>query len=118
MRWFFALCCLGYSAANHAGTGSGQIVAFTPVALANGTEFFVVTLQNMTGQPPCAGGVGTPPFRFALSAADPKYKTTLAAMMAAYFSGSSVYAVGLGTCNTYSQSEDLGYMCFNGGVPC
>jgi hypothetical protein len=42
----------------------------------------------------------------------------LAGMLGAYFSGTSVYTPGLGTCTTYGGSEDLWYMCFNRGVPC
>ena len=56
--------------------------------------------------------------RFVITASDPKYKTVLAAMMGAYFSGSAVFARGQGTCNIYGGSEDLSNMCFNGGVPC
>ena len=42
----------------------------------------------------------------------------MAGLLGAYFSGSEVYVNGLGTCNTYSTAEDLGYVCFNGGIPC
>jgi hypothetical protein len=95
-----------------AGTGSGTIVNFTP-AVINGTEFFVLTLSITNGQPAC---VNSP--RFALSASDPKYKTVVALPFGAYFSGASIYVNGAGTCNTYGGSEDLSYVCLNGGVPC
>jgi hypothetical protein len=96
-----------------AGTGSGTVTNFTP-AVNNGTEFFVVTLLTMNGPFSC-GGIA----RFALSAADPRYKTIVSILLGAYFSGASVYAYGAGTCNTYSGgAEDLAQLCLDGGVPC
>lgn len=106
------LVMLTFGVARAAGSGSGTVANITPIVL-NGTEFFVVTLSTMSGQPACADGS-----RFALSASDPKYKSVLAILLGAYFSGSSVFARGLGTCNLYASSEDLGYVCLNNGVPC
>jgi len=96
-----------------AGTGSGAVTNITPIVL-NGTEMFVVTLSTMNESPTCDGS--SP--RFALSASDPKYKSVMALLLGAYFSGASVFARGLGTCNLYSSAEDLSYVCLNGGVPC
>lgn len=96
-----------------AGTASGTVVSFTPVTQQNGTEFFVLTLSNRSNAPACATSS-----RLALSATDAKYKTVVAMLLGAYFTGASVYAVGEGTCNTYGDSEDLQYVCLNGGTPC
>jgi len=107
------LCCLGYCAIAQAGSGGGQIVSFTPV-VSNGTEFVVFVVQDMNSdKASCNTDV-----RFTLSAADPKYKSVLAAMMGSYFSGTSIFVRGKGTCTTYAGNEDVSYVCFNGGVPC
>ena len=95
-----------------AGTGSGTVVNITPAVL-NGTEMFVVTFSTMSSQPTCASSS-----RFALSASDPKYKSVFAILIGAYFSGASVFARGLGSCNLYAETEDLGYVCLNNAVPC
>jgi hypothetical protein len=94
------------------GTGNGSVVSLIPSVI-NGTEFFVLTLTTMQGQPPCATSG-----RFALSATDPKYRTVVTGLLQAYFQGGQVFARGLGTCDTYSGSEDLAYVCFNNGAPC
>jgi hypothetical protein len=84
-------------------------------AVTSGTEFFVVTLSVMSGQPSCTG----PSPRLALSTADPRYKTIVSNLLGAYFSGASIYANGAGTCNTYpGGAEDLAYVCLDGGIPC
>ncbi len=94
------------------GTGSGSVGSLIP-AVINGTEFFVLTLTTMQGQPPCATSG-----RFALSATDPKYRTLVTALLQAYFQNGQVYARGLGTRDTYSGAEDLAYVCFNNATPC
>ena len=98
--------------AHAAGTGSGSVVSLIP-AVINGTEFFVLTLTTMQGQPACATSG-----RFALSATDPKYRTVVTGLLQAYVTGRAVYANGLGTCDTYAGAEDLAYVCFNNGEPC
>jgi hypothetical protein len=98
--------------AEASGSGSGTVTNFTPTET-GGVEFFVVTLASMTGMASCATTA-----RFALSASDPKYRTTVAILLAAYYSGASVFARGLGTCNTYAGSEDLAYVCADNGLPC
>jgi hypothetical protein len=96
-----------------AGTGSGTVINITP-AVINGTEFFSVVLSTMNGAFPCGGTA-----RFVLSATDPRYKTIIAMLLGAYFSGASVYANGAGTGNTYpGGAEDLAYVCLDGGAPC
>jgi hypothetical protein len=109
-RVLIAMLALGTA---QAGTGSGTVTNITP-AVSNGTEFFVVTLSTMSGQPSC-----TSSSRLALSATDPRYKTIISILLGAYFSGASVYANGAGTCNTYpGGAEDLAYVCLDGGAPC
>jgi hypothetical protein len=95
-----------------AGTGSGTVVNLTPSAL-SGTEFFVLTLSTMTGQPTCATSG-----RFALSSTAPTYRTIVAGLLGAYFSGATIFVRGLGTCDTYTGTEDIGNVCFDGGTPC
>ena len=99
-------------ASAEAGTGSGTVTNITP-GLLNGTEIFVLTLSTMSGQPSCASTA-----RFAFSSTDPRYRSILAILLGSYFSGSSVFARGADTCNTYGGSEDLAYVCLDGGVPC
>lgn len=96
----------------HAGTGTGTVVNLTPSAL-SGTEFFVLTLSSMTGQPSCATSG-----RFALSSSVPTYKTIVAGLLGAYFSGATIFVRGLGTCDLYAGTEDVAYVCFDNGVPC
>ena len=113
MKRLTMLTCLLMSGLAHAaGTGSGSVVSLVP-AVINGTEFFVLTLSTMQGQPACAAAG-----RFALSATDPKYRTVVTGLLQAWVAGRPVYANGLGTCNTYADSEDLAYVCFNNGNPC
>jgi len=93
------------------GTGSGTVLNFTP-AVSNGVEFYVLTLSSMSTASCATTG------RFALSSSDPKYKTTVAILLGAYFSGTSVFARGLATCTVYGGSEDLAYVCADNGAPC
>jgi hypothetical protein len=52
-----------------------------------------------------------------ISSSDPKYKDTIAAVMEAHATGTPVTALGLGSCNVVSNSEDLNYLCV-GVIPC
>jgi hypothetical protein len=88
------------------GSASGLItylVSFT----SNGTEMLVVRLSSMTNLPSCASSS-----RFVLSAADPKFKTVMAALLSAHFTASPIVINGKGTCTTYdAASEDLASVC-------
>jgi hypothetical protein len=99
------------SALAQAGSGNGQITYFVPFVI-NGQEAFVFRLSTMSGAPACSSGN-----RFALTAADPRYKTIVAAIIGASLSGASIFAWGSGSCTTYAGSEDLSYICL-GPDPC
>lgn len=58
-----------------AGSGTGRITYFVISTVPSGQESFVVRFSTMSNIPGCSTGN-----RFAMSAADPKYKSTLAMM--------------------------------------
>lgn len=95
-----------------AGSGAGVVTGYIPAA-AGATEFFLVSTQSILGTTPSCNTTS----RFALSAADPKYKAVLASIVAAYHAGTQVYIVGAGTCTVWGNAEDISYVCF-GSVPC
>jgi hypothetical protein len=94
-----------------AGTATGVVTGYVPFNDAT-TAIFLFRVDSLSGAPPCNTSA-----RFAISDSDPKYKETVAAVMSAYATGASVYAVGHGTCNTWSNSEDLYYFCV-GTISC
>jgi hypothetical protein len=85
-----------------AGTGRGALLGALPYTCPGGECFFVQATSN-TGLAACNTSG-----RFVMSASDPKYKTTVAALLAAYHSQTPVTLYGAGTCNTWSNAEDLG----------
>ena len=102
---------LGIGAAE-AGSGTGRVTYFVSMTL-NGQEAFVVRFSTMNGIASCNSAS-----RFVMTAADPKYKTTLAILLGAWLSGNTTaFVYGTGSCTIYSGSEDLMYACA-GGDPC
>jgi len=100
------------SSAQASGSASGLITYFVPF-VSGGVEMFAVRLTTMSTLPACNTAT-----RFVMSAADPKFRTTVAALLGAHFSGTSIFIHGQGTCTTYDNaSEDLAYICL-GTDPC
>lgn len=94
-----------------AGSGSGTVTGFIP-GNAGGSAIFVFQASSVSGSPACDTTQ-----RFAIASTSPHYNTTVAAVIAAYGTGASVNAVGLGTCNVLLNAEDLNYVCV-GSIPC
>lgn len=106
------IAILGFGVAQ-AGSGTGRITYFVSTTTSGGQEAFVVRFSTMNNVPGCSGGN-----RFAMSAANPNYKTTLAMLLGAWLSGNTtVFVHGSGSCTVYPGSEDLLYAC-GGGDPC
>lgn len=108
----FLMASMFSSVSLASGSGTGSILGYIPSTTGSAQEFFVVSTSAITGTPSCNTSS-----RFALSSADPKYKSTLASVMAAFYSGAQVHIVGNGTCNVFSNAEDIAYICF-GSIPC
>jgi hypothetical protein len=114
-RWLLPLLIgcgmLATGAARANGSASGVITYFIPFVY-NGVEMVAVRLTTMSNVPVC----GTAN-RFVMSSSDPKYKTVIAMLLGAHFSGSPIFIHGQGTCSNYVGSEDLAYACL-GPDPC
>ena len=112
-RVFGVLLGLALLTGAHAnGSAVGTVTYFVPFTF-NGVEGFVVRLTTMSTPAACSTSN-----RFIMMNTDPKYKTTLAAVMGAHFSGSSIFIRGTGSCTQYDNaSEDLAYVCL-GPDPC
>lgn len=94
-----------------AGSGSGTVTGFIPGNATSGTVFVFKT-STVSGSPTCDTTQ-----RFAIASTNPQYNSTVASVIAAYATGSSVNAVGLGTCDVVSNAEDLNYVCV-GTISC
>lgn len=115
-RGFILLCvCLGLATATAAqanGAANGTVTYFVPFTY-NGVEGFVVRLTTMSTPAACSTSN-----RFIMMNTSASYKTTLAAVLGAHFSGSSIFIRGTGSCTQYDNaSEDLAYVCL-GPDPC
>src|SRR5262245_18795305 len=107
-----ALLVLISTTAVAAGTGTGRIVGYVPSTSGGRPEFVLVTTETISGTAPC-NTTG----RFGLSSSDPKYKSVFASIVAAYHAGTEVHIFGLGTCDVFSNAEDISYICF-GSIAC
>lgn len=94
-----------------AGTGTGKVIGYIPFS-SGSEEVFFIKVENLSNSPDCNNSS-----RFTMKSSDPKFKATQAAVLAALMSGMEVRATGLGTCNHFSNSEDLQYICL-GNIPC
>ena len=91
------------------GTATGQIDHFM-TGNNNGQEFLLVYFASVTGAPTCSVAP-----RFIMLSTDVNYKSTLAIVMASYYSGSIVTVVGTGACSTWTNTEEVSYICAPGG---
>jgi hypothetical protein len=94
-----------------AGTALGKVTGYIPYST-GGKELLFVKIEAHVDSPTC-NVTG----RFTMSSSDLKYESTNAALLAAFMSGATVRAKGRNTCNNWSNSEDLSYVCL-GSIPC
>lgn len=111
MKKIIALLLATASSFTFAGAGTGKILGYLPFS-AGSTEIFFVNSENNLNQISC-----NTTNRYAMSASDPKYKSTQAALMAAFMAGSQVVVKGKGSCNVWANAEDIDYICL-GTIPC
>lgn len=91
-------------------TGTGTITGYI-VYSTGGVDYFLFSTSALSGAPSCNATA-----RFVVSSADPKFKNTTAAVLAAYATQSPVVIIGLGTCTTtISNSEDV-YSMIGGSI--
>jgi hypothetical protein len=89
---------------------TGKLTGYIP-SQANGKQIFVVQLQgNVTGG--CNSSA-----RFAINSDSLSFKTTAAALMAAYHAQSDVTIFYSQSCTALGNAWDLGWACV-GNVPC
>lgn len=96
-----------------AGSGSGTVTGFIPGNVSGTSVFVFQTSSNPSSSAASCNGT----LRFAMASTNPQYSSTVAAVMAAYASGSPVIAVGTGSCTVLPNAEDLNYVCV-GTIPC
>jgi len=102
---------ISFTAFSSPGIGTGKVTGIIPYK--NGSnEMFFIKIENVSNSPSC-----NDTSRFTMTSADPSFKGTYSAVLAALMSGMEVRATGLGTCNNFSNSEDLHYICL-GDTPC
>ena len=111
MKYTLLLFSLLISSVAFGGVGTGKVTGIIPYS--SGTdEMFFIKLENISSTPACNGTS-----RFTMKSTHPAYKGTYSAVLAALMSGMTVRATGKGTCNNFSNSEDLMYICL-GVTPC
>lgn len=93
-----------------AGDASGKITGYIPYST-GGEDIFFIRVQNTNG------AACNTTSRYTMNSSNQKFEGTRAAVMAAYLAGVSVRVKGLGTCNNFSNSEDMRYICL-GDTPC
>ena len=86
------------------GSEDGTISVLTSQPTSN-TTFINLTGGTSTDRPACATSG-----RFALDTSKSAGRTTLAILIGAFVSGKTVVIYGLGTCNTWSDSEDVSFV--------
>jgi len=96
----------------YAGTGIGKITGVIPYVKSSGERIFFIKVDSTLDAPSC-----NETNRFALSDTKPHFDITVSAILAAYHSKSDVKVRGHGSCNYWSNSEDINYICF-GDIPC
>lgn len=104
------LLATAYQVALASGTATGTVTTYVTGSQA-GQEYLLVYFSSIANQPTCARGPGAQAGRFILTASAPNYKSVLATVVAAYFSGTPLLAEGLGTCSSWPNTDDLAYVC-------
>lgn len=112
LRVLVAIAFTAVSTPADAGTGRGVLLGVLPYSCSPAECFFVQSTTN-SGLPSCNTSG-----RFVISVSDPKYKTVVATLLAAYHAQTPVTLYGAGTCSTWSNAEDLAYVCVGDMVGC
>lgn len=109
---FFICLCFTFATISsaYAGGGAGKITGLFTATLGGNSILFIST-EYQTGTPSC-----DVTSRFTITDSNPSYKATLAAAVSAYNTQENVSVVGLGTCNNFSNSEDMYYIVL-GSIP-
>lgn len=113
MKKFVALIiftfCLVANAENYQSP-SAKITGFVPYDF-QGKELFFVQIEGSV-----AGGCNTTG-RFVIDSSQPRFKSVRATIMASFYAQLPIVVAYANTCNTYSNSWDLLYVCV-GSIPC
>ena len=94
----FSACCVSSA---QASDSDGKVIDYWVHYF---HDSFLFTVENQVGRPDCATLGGG---RFVVDTRTEKGKAVASAVMAAKAGGLSIHAAGEGTCNYYSDSEDL-----------
>lgn len=91
-----------------AATAQGRVLAIMPLSL-NNDELFFIKVETMQSSPatPACNTTG----RFTMLSTSARYKPTFAVLLAAYHAQTPIWVYGAGTCNNWSNSEDIAYIC-------
>lgn len=100
-----------FTSSVYAGTGTGTVTGYIPYSNGN-AEILLFKTSTITDTQNC-----NTIQRFAIDSNNPRFKNTVAAVMAAYAAGSPIIVRGLNTCNVLGNSEDASYICV-GNIPC
>lgn len=112
MKVSLAILLVLISTNSLAGTATGKVTGYIPYSTGS-SEIIFVQVENHVNSPTCNSTS-----RFTMLSTNPKFKSTNAALLAAFMSGTQIKAMGLDTCKNYSNSEDLNYVCLGGTIPC
>jgi hypothetical protein len=110
----FAAIAISVCSAVYAATAHGRVLGFMPFSSGTTEMFFIKMeiIQNAPQTPAC-----NTTERFTMTSTNTRYKQTFAAILSAYHAESPVRVYGAGTCNNWSNAEDIAYICV-GDISC
>lgn len=111
-RRIFLLCIVIMVPSSFAGTGTGKIIGVLPYSKPTGEKLFFITVETKENTASC-----NVTNRFVLSDTYAAFDITVSAALAAYHAKTEVTIKGLGSCNYWSNSEDVNQICF-GSIAC
>ena len=94
-----------------AGSAIGKTTGYFPYSKGN-EELIFVKVENYTNVPAC-----NVTSRFTMASSNPKFQSINSALLSAFISGIKVKIKGYSTCDNFSNSEDIKYICL-GDIPC
>lgn len=95
----------------HSASETGKIIGYIPYTLGSEEMFFIKLDKNDNAEQCNTYG------RFTMTSSNPRFKSTQAAVLAAFMAKTEVTVRGLGSCNNSQGSEDMNYICL-GVIPC
>lgn len=108
---FFLFLLVAVSPFAFSAAAQDRVLGLLPFS--SGTnEMFFAKMETLQTTPACNTSG-----RFTMVSTNARYKQTFAALLAAYHAGTYVRVYGTGTCNNWSNSEDIAYVCF-GDIQC